>query len=613
MKTAALDELDALTEALDDPAQAGLAEALQRVSDAAEGIMGSGAAFPPGYIPRMVELVRRVPGLEYPTQRTNALIAASYYTYLMGFPFEGVTYAVEAVAFARRTQHALLRRALTVQGVADADSGNVPRAIECYAEALDLARALKDPDSEATVWINLGVALLYAAQYRDALACFEHTIRLATTGGAMAKYLKTASANIALACIHLGEIERGLKAAESALRGLPEPTSDADLVSRVLREEYYARLLLEAGEVQAAGEHIALAVHYAEKSGSLRAQIAAAMTQGLHEIYAGRTEAGIALLTRTAERSRRDLPIMLRDVLTMLVKAYEFLGMPREALTHMHEMFDWLRRWHHENALEHVRLHLEPLPVEGGRDADFSTRLRKHEAQLRGKVVEQEMFRSPSEMLERLAVTAELRDDSTGEHCYRLGKLAALLARDAGSDAAACERIELAARLHDIGKNAIPDAIILKRGRLTDGERQIMRTHSAVGADLLANSNIPRMEMAEQVARHHHDWWDGSNGERRFGDEIPYAARLVALADMFDALTHERPHRSAWSIHEALDEITRLRGTQFDPRLTDLFVEMILRLRREHRDLDAFLGEAAKASRFLQARSRLKDVLKNAR
>jgi putative two-component system response regulator len=139
-----------------------------------------------------------------------------------------------------------------------------------------------------------------------------------------------------------------------------------------------------------------------------------------------------------------------------------------------------------------------------------------------------------------------------------------------------------------------------------------MRTHSTAGADLLAQSNTPHMEMAVQIARHHHDWWDGSRGERSFGQDIPYAARVVAIADVFDALTHDRPHRAAWSSHEALEEITRLKGAQFDPRLVDLFVEMIARFRREHRDLDAFLGEAAKASSFFQARSRIKDALQNA-
>ena len=117
---------------------------------------------------------------------------------------------------------------------------------------------------------------------------------------------------------------------------------------------------------------------------------------------------------------------------------------------------------------------------------------------------EQELFRSRIEMLERLAVTAELRDDSTGEHSYRVGKLSALLALEFGCDDDTCYMIELAARLHDIGKIGVPDAILLKTERLNDAERQIMRTHTTVGAELLSKSNIPHMQMAEEIARHHH-------------------------------------------------------------------------------------------------------------
>ena len=611
MNAVAIDELDALQQALSDPARVGLEGALQRACAAARRHLETESPSSTAFMTRMLELLRRAPMNDFPGERIDALSLALFYFYFTGVPCDVAAIAADAVGIARRSGHALLRKALTMQGVTEADRGNIPRAIECLAEALDVARAQGDIDGEASVWNNLGVTLAYSAQFRDAMAILEHVVHLAKARGAAQGFARSASANIAFCCIHTGETERGLRAAESALRGLKEPGTREELVSRVLREEYYARLLLEAGDAVAAGEHAAIATRYASLSGSLRAQIAAAMTQGLCDVHAGRAEEGLELLTRMAERSRRELPIMLRDVLSILVKAHEFLGMPREALVYHQELLEWLRRWHHDNALERVKINMEPLAAGTERGSTFSSQLRNQEAHLRGKVAEQEMFRSPLEMLERLAVTAELREDSTGEHCYRLGKLAGLLARESGNDAETCERIERAARLHDIGKNAVPDAIILKRGKLTEAERGIMREHSAIGADLLGNSNIPQMETAEQIARHHHDWWDGSSGGRHSGSGIPYAARVVAIADVFDALTHERPHRGAWSIHEALDEIDRLKGTQFDPQLTDLFVEMITRLRREHRDLDAFLGEAAKSSRFLQARSRIKDALES--
>jgi putative two-component system response regulator len=243
-------------------------------------------------------------------------------------------------------------------------------------------------------------------------------------------------------------------------------------------------------------------------------------------------------------------------------------------------------------------------------DVPITKRLQRQEAALQGKVAEQELFRSRIEMLERLAVTAELRDDSTGEHSYRVGKLSALLAQEFGCDDDTCYMIELAARLHDIGKIGVPDAILLKPDKLNEAERQIMRTHTTVGAELLSKSNIPHMQMAEEIARHHHEWWDGTGYPGNVsGSAIPLAARITSLADVFDALTHKRPYKVPWPIQAALDEIARLKGIQFDPQLTDHFIVLIGKLKEDHSDLDAFLGQAAHASPFLQARSRIWNAL----
>jgi len=137
-----------------------------------------------------------------------------------------------------------------------------------------------------------------------------------------------------------------------------------------------------------------------------------------------------------------------------------------------------------------------------------------------------------------------------------------------------------------------------------------MRTHTTVGAELLSKSNIPHMQMAEEIARYHHEWWNGCGYPSTLsGSAIPLAARITALADVFDALTHKRPYKVAWPIDAALDEISRLKGVQFDPQLTDLFVVLVSRLRRDYIDIDSYLGEAAHESPFLQARSRIWNAL----
>ena len=112
--------------------------------------------------------------------------------------------------------------------------------------------------------------------------------------------------------------------------------------------------------------------------------------------------------------------------------------------------------------------------------------------------------------MERLAVAAELRDDSTGEHSYRVGRMASLLAKEYGCDDDTIFMIDIAARLHDIGKIGIPDGILLKKSSLNAAERDVMKTHTTIGAEVLAKSNIAHMQMAEEIARHHHEWWDGT-------------------------------------------------------------------------------------------------------
>jgi putative two-component system response regulator len=131
---------------------------------------------------------------------------------------------------------------------------------------------------------------------------------------------------------------------------------------------------------------------------------------------------------------------------------------------------------------------------------------------------------------------------------------------------------------------------------------------------MLARSDIPQLKMAEEIALLHHECWDGSGYPKGLsGKRIPIHARIVALADVFDALTHGRPYSPPWSIDEALEEIRKRRGTQFDPELTDHFLHLIDRLRTEHSDLDEFLGRAGRNSPFVQARQKIKRLLERER
>ncbi len=177
--------------------------------------------------------------------------------------------------------------------------------------------------------------------------------------------------------------------------------------------------------------------------------------------------------------------------------------------------------------------------------------------------------------LRRLALAAEYRDDNTWEHTQRVAAMAARLARRVGVDDRDVELIRLAAPLHDIGKIAIPDYILLKPESLTDEEFEVVKTHAPVGANILAGSEDPLLQVAEQIAGSHHERWDGTGyPDRLAGESIPVAGRVVAVADVFDILVHERPWKLEWTVEDAAEEIRRSSGTQFDPAVVRAFEEL---------------------------------------
>ncbi len=179
------------------------------------------------------------------------------------------------------------------------------------------------------------------------------------------------------------------------------------------------------------------------------------------------------------------------------------------------------------------------------------------------------------EIIERLALAAEYRDDDTGEHTKRVGKTAARIAEALGWSPAEVELIRRAAPLHDVGKIAIPDSILLKPGKLTPEEFEQMKTHTAVGARMLSGGQFPLLQLAEQIALTHHERWDGTGYLGMHEEAIPLAGRIVTVADVFDALMSERPYKRAWSVIEALEEIQRQSGRQFDPRIVEAFLKAV--------------------------------------
>ena len=194
------------------------------------------------------------------------------------------------------------------------------------------------------------------------------------------------------------------------------------------------------------------------------------------------------------------------------------------------------------------------------------------EARVHERTVELEQSRL--EALDHLAKVAEFHDDETGEHTKRVGDISAAIAARMGLPADEVQLIRLAAPLHDIGKIGVPQAVLGKPGKLHGHELELVKRHTRIGGDILANSRSPVLRLAREIALFHHEHWDGGGycaGLK--GREIPLAARIVAIADVFDALTHERPYKRAWPTDRALQEIQAHRGEQFDPEAVDAFLD----------------------------------------
>lgn len=554
--------------------------------------------------------LREIPFHIEPAKRVECLLSIAQQFYHQGQSvFSGVEPAALAVMLAADVGNASLRRkSLTFQGIILSTTNNPGDALLSLAEALRLAEELKDPVGIASVWIGLGNAFYEAALYADARQCYERAHSIAAEHEGLRYIAFVSLANAAMCCLHVNALNEGIERIGKAMTIMPAPSSPAHLLVRVFAEGTFVRLLLLSGGIQQAAERVQLAKRFAAEAKSVRADISAACSEGLLEVYSGIGDIGLSRGMQALEKARQVKP-SLRETLLAMVQAHDRAGRPERALALHRELTLHIRKAQHENIVRHQELHLKQLEADGSPQFPAGL-LEEKDAELTQKIVAQTVGTKQGRLLEQMAFTAEMRDDPTGEHCYRVAKLAGLLAQAHGESPEKAATIELAARLHDIGKVGIPDTLMQKPTLLSDGERQILETHAKTGAELLSRTKVAYGELAEDIARHHHERWDGHGyPDGISGSAIPLAARIVAICDVFDAMTHDKAYRRALSSHEAVAEISRGRGLQFDPVLIDAFGPLINRLRAEHTDLDAFLGQAARQTALTVARQKIAESL----
>jgi putative two-component system response regulator len=618
MSSAHMERLEALLQSRTAANEPEFKLALTRIAAEVKGRMTKDSPTSLDFFSATSRALSKIKGTAHADIRLQVLIDSASFLFENGRNVQ----ALEAVKLAKdlatraKKQH-WIRKAETTAGIIHGDLGNVSDAVICYSNALTIARAIEDPVGESVVLLNLGTALNYGGLFREAIPCFHRAIIFLQTSPETEAYSPhalhlSALTNLAQSHYYLGESERGLAAISLCLSKSTEPTDVPTIISRGIRELTYVRLALRLQKLDEARKHSELCEFYGN-AGGRRARFHGDISRGLCEVYGGTVGTGIEILERALEMCS-DVPSLRVDALEALVEAYEQVGQHGRALECLKMLVDHIRHARGRGITALLSLPQCDTSKSFATESDDLRAYKSKESALRAMVAENDAINARIEMLERLAIAADLREESSGEHGYRVGRLASFVGESLGWNRDACYVIDLAARLHDIGKIGMPDRILLNSNELKEAERHFIRTHTIVGAELLANGKSPPLRMAEEIARHHHEWWDGSGYPSKLsGKRIPIHARIVALADVFDALTHGRPFAEPWPIDRALEEIRNRRGSQFDPDLTDVFLRLIERLRSEHADLDAFLGQAGRDSPFLLAREKIRRMLAEGR
>jgi putative two-component system response regulator len=510
-----------------------------------------------------------------------------------------------------------LRRAHNIRGALAISAENTSIGFESVFRAALLARELGDEVNIAAALANMTASLLTMGMYREAIAVAIRVVKKFGSHKDCISFVAGARANMAGGALALKQYEVAFEAARDACEQVGLPTDKQAVLDRIVAEGTFLKTAIGLKQNDVIDKCLKMMRSLAASFNAPRIDLNLNLAEAAVEIYSGDLTVAVVRLLALKEQTKL-MSGLHHDNLMLLITAYEKGGNQTGVLQHSCELIEFfvasqirtvrgLLRAVHENAQpqkpvsHNVRTIVEEIQTPTPRKS------------LTHIEVPESMYR---ETFERLALSAELRDDidaeNLGRHAYRVGALAGLLAERAGHDDHFVQSVELSARLHDVGKLCIPENILTKTEKLTDAEFAAIQRHTSVGAQILSQCRHPAFRLAETIAHCHHEKWDGSGYPRGLrGDAIPEAARIVALADVYDTLTHVRPYRRAWTHKAAITEIQKLSGTHFDPTLVDQFVPMLNQLRKKFPGdaFDKHLSQAGDESEFLKARDRIHEML----
>ena len=579
-------------------------------------------------VDRLTSALMQLEGVEHIDDRITLLIKACFYYQRIGCSFDGIPRGIAARELAcRHGLKNLERRACNSLGAVYYDSANFEEACKCFERTLTLARELGDPFFECVSYMMTGSLLKEMGCYRDALEVIDRSLAygIATPE---AEHVRFSSAVNGIFCAHrLGDEVAALRYMMVAAEAVDNPLiDDSSRASFEYNRTVYllahddsetAEMLIDAARVRLAhakNPRVDIQLSIASSLcdwASHETQREADARNDLRELYHRSKHTHLyhddvlrALMqvhSRPTSREEAEVGMAYAKELveyTTSVKHAKFyrqmsdqgvaiLGdgnIPRTSHRGQRESFDPFanaRHWLADDAsqmwpsLEHPSQRAASRVI---KKHDELTAIHDDLARLRTASLKTSIRTVAYDMAENWALAAEFFDDQTGQHCFRVGRLAGMLAAEIGMDEEFSARIEHAARLHDIGKISVNELILLKPGPLDPGELTAMRAHAEVGGFLLQYSDDPTLQMAAVIARHHHEWWNGAGYPHNLtGERIPLEARICALADVYDALTNARPYKRAWPHRISIEQMMCESGTHFDPRLIKPFLKVLER------------------------------------
>jgi len=345
-----------------------------------------------------------------------------------------------------------------------------------------------------------------------------------------------------------------------------------------------AEILIQENEGPEALENLLNALPIAEELQDLETQLEILNLLGQAYALTGQWPEAEQSLQRGLELVQQvGRPKAVLDAHRALYEHFKQRGDLERALHHFEQFYQSERALLTEESDKRVRELSAKFDLERAQQETQLERLLRATAEdARNAALEQvaertlELEQAQIEIVSRLALAAEFRDDITGEHTLRVGRYSAAIAQRMGLDPLEVALIEQAARLHDVGKIGIPDSILLKPGKLTSAEYEFMKAHTTMGGRILSGGHSRLVKMAETIALSHHERWDGQGYPGRLrGEDIPLEGRIVAIADVFDALRQGRPYKTAWTKVDAWTELLSQSGKQFDPSIIEIFGRLL--------------------------------------